>query len=117
MTVKYIYIACDGREFNSLTECTKYENYVLSLMNEFNSHVLLLDTMKHPILCPTGFNVEGMMTWFHHAYGNCVYMNINTELSNELITFIDNDLCLVFPPNKIGLYKYDYNDDEWVSAD
>lgn len=117
MTVKYIYTAYDGREFDSLAKCAEYEDRAMSLMNEFNRHVLLLDMMKRPIICPTGANIEGTMTWFHQAYGNCVYMNINVKLSDELIAFIDNDLGLIIPPNKVGLYMYDYNDDEWVSAD
>lgn len=117
MTVKTTYIAYNGREFDSLTECVEYENHAMSLMNEFNRHVLLLDTMKRPILCPTGASIEGTMTWFHQAYGNCLYININMELSDDLINFIDNKLGLSFPPNKVGLYMYDYSEDEWVNAD
>lgn len=116
MIVKCSYIAYDGREFTSLAECTEYENHAISLMDEFNRRVLLLDTMKRPIISPTGTSIEGTMAWFHQAYGNCLYVNINSEMSNELISFIDNDLGLIFPPNKIGLYMYDYNEDEWVSA-
>lgn len=117
MTVKCVYIAYDGKEFNSSAECTEYENHAVSLMDEFNRRVLLLDTMKRPMICPTGVNIENTMAWFHQVYGNCVYMNINTELSDELITFLNNDLGLIIPPNKIGLYLYDYHDDEWVSVD
>ena len=116
MTVKCIYVAYDGKEFDSLTECTEYEDRVISLMNEFNRHVLLLDMMKRPIICPAGASIEGTMTWFHQAYSNCVYMNINAELSDELITLLYDDLGLIIPPNKVGLYMYDCNDDEWVSA-
>ena len=112
-----VYYAYDGTEFNDSAECQEYESRAISLMNEFISHVLLLDVMKRPILCPTGLDIEGTMTWFNQAYGNCLYININVELSKDFISFIDNDLGLIFPPNKVGLYRYDYFEDEWVSAD
>lgn len=115
MRVEVVYVAYDGERFDSPTECKEYESRVVSLMDEFKNHVLLLDVMKRPILCPTGLSIEGTMTWFHQAYGNCLYININVTLSNALISFIDNDLGLIFPPNKVGLYRYDYFEDEWVS--
>ncbi len=117
MRVEVIYIAYDGNRFDSPAECKKYERHAASLMREFNRHILLLDTTKRPIICPIGIDIECMMAWFHQAYGECSYLNINAELSNDLITFINRDLGLIFPPNKVGLYKYDYNSDEWVSAD
>ena len=112
-----VYYAYDGTEFDSAVECKKYERHASSLMREFNRHVFLLDIMKRPIICPTTIRIEDILTWFHQAYGLCSYVNINTELSNDLITFIDRDLGLIFPPNKVGLYRYDYDKDEWVSAD
>jgi len=117
MKIKVIYVAYDGKRFDSPTECKAHENRAISFMNEFNDHVLLLDIMKRPIFCPTGFNIEGFMTWFHQAYGECSYININAELSHDFINFLDFDLGLIFPKNKVGLYKYDYDEDEWVSAD
>ncbi len=117
MRVEVVYIAYDGERFDSPAECKEYENHVMSLMDEFKNHVLLLDTTKRPMLCPTGLDIEGTLTWFHQAYGLCSYVNIGVELSNDLISFIDDDLGLIFPPNKVGLYKYDYDSDEWVSAD
>ena len=117
MKVEVVYIAYDGERFDSLAECKEYENRIVSLMNEFNRHVLLLDMTKRPIFSPIGTSIEETMAWFHQAYGDCSYLNINAELSNDLIDFINNDLNLIFPPNKIGLYKYDYINDEWVSAD
>jgi len=112
-----VYYAYDGTVFNSATECKKYERYAISLMDEFKNHVLLLDMMKRPMFCPTGLDIEGTMAWFHMTYSNCLYVNINVELSNDLIDFINNNLGLIFPPNKVGLYRYDYDTDEWVSAD
>ena len=112
-----VYYAYDGTEFNDSAECQEYESRAISLMNEFISHVLLLDVTKRPIICPTGIGIEDAITWFNYAYGNCLYININVELSKDLISFIDNDLGLIFPPNKVGLYRYDYFEDEWVSAD
>lgn len=117
MKVEVVYVACDGTKFSSPAKCKEYENHIVSLINEFNRHVLLLTATKRPIICPTGIGIEDAMTWFHMAYSNCVYVNINTELSNDLIAFIDENLGLIFPPNKVGLYKYDYDTDEWVSAD
>lgn len=117
MRVEVVYIAYDGERFDSPAECKEYEGRVISLMDEFKNHVLLLDIMKRPILCPAGTTIEGTLTWFHQAYGNCEYVNIGVELSNDLITFIDDDFGLIFPPNKVGLYRYDYDKDEWVSAD
>lgn len=112
-----VYYAYDGTEFNDSAECQEYESRAISVMDEFKNHVLLLDAMKRPILYPTGLDIECILAWFHRAYGECLYININVELSNDLITFIDNDLGLIFPPNKVGLYRYDYDEDEWVSAD
>ena len=117
MKVKVVYIAYDGHKFDSPAECKAYERRATSLMYEFNRHVLLLDERKHPIICPTGVKIEDVMTWFYMAWDNCLYININAKLSDDLITFIDCNFGLFFPPNKIGLYKYDYHDDEWVSAD
>ena len=117
MKVEVVYVAYDGNRFDSSAECEEYESRAISLMNEFNRHVLLLDTTKRPIICPTGIGIEDAMTWFYMAYGNCLYVNINAKLSDDLISFIDGDLGLIFPPNKVGLYKYDYDSDEWVSAD
>ena len=112
-----VYVAYDGTRFNSLAECKEYENRAVSFMDEFNNHVLLLDMMGRPIFYPTGFDIKGFMAWFHHAYGECSYININTELSNDFINFINFDLGIIFPENKVGLYKYDYDKGEWVSAD
>jgi len=117
MTVEVTYVAYDGERFDSLEECKEYENRAISLMDEFKTHVLLLDTIKRPIYCPTGTTIEGTMAWFHQAYGNCLYLNINAELSDDLFDFIDDNLGVIFPENKVGLYKYDYDADEWVSAD
>lgn len=117
MKVEVVYVAYDGNRFDSPAECKEYENRAISLMDELKNHVLLLDVMKRPILCPTDATIEGTMTWFHMAYSDCVYVNIGVELSNDLIAFIDDDLGLIFPPNKVGLYKYDYDNYEWVSAD
>lgn len=117
MKVEVVYVAYDDTRFSSPAECKEYENHAMSLMNEFNDHVLLLDMTKRPILRPAGFNIEGVLTWFHDAYGNCSYVYINTKLSDDLITFIEHNLGLYFPKNEVGLYKYDFYDDEWVSAD
>jgi len=116
MKVKCFYIAYDGEEFDTLADCEEYERHAMSLMDEFNRHVLLLDVMKRPLIYPVGLNIEGTIVWFHQAYGECSYININHKLSDDLIDFIDNKLGLIVPPNKIGLYMYDYNTDEWVSA-
>lgn len=117
MRVEVVYVAYDGERFDSPAECKEYENHAISLMDEFKNHVLLLDAMKRPMLCPSGLDIEGTIAWFNQAYGECLYININVELSNDLITFIDNDSGLIFPPNKVGLYRYDYDEDEWVSTD
>lgn len=117
MKVEVVYVAYDGNRFDSPAECKEYEGRAISLMDELKNHVLLLSVTKRPILCPAGATIEDTMAWFHMAYGNCLYVNINTELSNDLINFIDEDLGLIFPPNKVGLYRYDYDEDEWVSAD
>lgn len=115
MRVEVTYVAYDGNTFDSPAECKEYESHAISLMNELKSHVLFLDVMKRPMLCPSGLDIEGTMAWFHQVYGNCVYVNIGVELSNDLVDFIDCDLGLLFPPNKVGLYRYDYDEDEWVS--
>jgi len=117
MKIITTYVAYDGTEFDFAAECEEYESRAISLMNEFKNHVLLLDMMKRPMFCPTGLDIEGTMAWFNLAYQQCLYVNINAELSSDFITFINDDLGLIFPPNKIGLYKYDYDSDEWVSAD
>ena len=117
MKVEVIYIAYDGERFDSLEECKEYENRAISLMDEFKNHILLLDMMKRPMYCPDSLNIEGTMAWFDLAYKQCTYININAELSDDFISFINNDLGLIFPPNKVGLYKYDYDSDEWFSAD
>lgn len=117
MKIITTYAAYDGTEFDSAAECEEYESRAISLMNEFKNHVLLLDMMKRPMFCPTGLDIEGTMAWFNLAYQQCLYVNINAELSGDFIAFINDDLGLIFPPNKIGLYKYDYDSDEWVSAD
>ena len=117
MKIEVVYVAYDGKRFNSSEECKAYENRAISFINEFNNHILLLDTMKRPIFYPTGLDIEGFMIWFNRAYGACSYININAELSNGFINFIDFDLGIIFPENKVGLYKYDYDSEEWVSAD
>lgn len=117
MKVEVVYVAYDGNRFDSPAECKEYESRAISLMDEFKNHVLLLDSMKRPMLCPTGTTIEDTMAWFHQAYGFCSYLNINVELSHDLIAFIDHEQGLIFPPNKVGLYMYDYDEDEWVSAD
>ena len=117
MKVEVVYVAYDGKRFDSPAECKMYENHAMSLMNEFNDHVLLLDMTNRPILCPICVDIEGMLTWFHYAYGNCSYVYINTKLSDDLIDFINYHCGFSFPENKVGLYKYDYDEDEWVSAD
>ena len=117
MRTVIVYYAYDGKEFDSAAECKEYESRAISLMDEFKNHVLLLDMIKRPMLCPTGLDIEGTMAWFNLAYQQCLYVNINIELSDDFITFIDDHLGLIFPPNKVGLYKYDYDTDEWVSAD
>lgn len=117
MKIEVVYVAYDGEKFSSPAECKEYENHAISLLNEFNSHVLLLDIMKRPIFCRKSFNIEDMITWLHNAFSDCSYVHINTELSNDLITFINDYLRFIFPQNKVGLYKYDYYDNEWVSTD
>ena len=54
MKIEVVYVAYDGKRFNSSEECKAYENRAVSFINEFNSHILLLDTMKRPIFYPTG---------------------------------------------------------------
>ena len=116
MKVEVVYVAYDGNRFDSPAECKEYEDRALSLMNELKSHTIFLDAMKRPILC-SATAIENIMAWFYMAYDNCLYININVKLSNDLINFIDGDLGLSFPPNKVGLYKYDYDSSEWVSVD
>jgi len=116
MKVEVVYIAYDGNKFDSPVECKEYEDRALSLMNELKSHTIFFDAMKQPILCHATA-IENIMAWFYMAFTECWYININMELSDDLIDFIEDDLGLIFPPNKVGLYKYDYNEDEWVSAD
>lgn len=117
MKVEVVYVAYDDTRFNSPEECKEYENHAKTLMNEFNDHVLLMDMHKSLILCPGGLDLEIMMEWLYHAFGNCSYVYINTKLPDDVIAFIEHNFGFSFPENKVGLYKYDYYEDEWVSAD
>ena len=112
-----VYYAYDGTEFYNPEECKEYERPAMYHINQWNRCCIFFDNnMDYMILAP-GLDIEETLDYFYEMLGKCTYIKINEKIPSESYNFLTEILDYYLPGNEVGLYRYDYDEDEWVSAD
>lgn len=117
MKMRIVYCAYDGTEFPTREACEEYERPAIYHLNAFIRCAECLDRNSVPLYCPAGLNLDEALDWLNDTIQECAYIKINEPIPSESLTFINNELDYYLPNNEIGLYKYDFENDEWVKVD
>lgn len=112
MRERITYVAFDDTEFAEKTDCEKYENNALKNIVEFVEKISFLDSNKKEITFPM-FTIEDTLINIEYAWSECHYMRIKELLSPRCIGFFYDHIGLIYPTNKTGLFKYNFNEGKW----
>ena len=115
MKTMTLYIAYDDTEFTDENECRAYEEKAYNCINELVDTYTFYDKNKH-IIFPVRDSIEEYLQWFDFATDDCEYIRVYKNLSRETHKFLWENIGCSIPEEK-GFYKYDWNKNEWVSAD
>lgn len=113
------YYAYDLTEFTTQEACEKYENKVRHYIDTWNHCCTFFDENMNTLYVPAGTNTE-LISWFYTMLDGCDYIEITETLSPETYSFIDESFGRILPENKVGLYKYSYDENNeftWVRVD
>lgn len=117
MKMRIVYYAYDDTEFPTREACEEYERHAMYHLNTFIRCTECLDRNSAPLYCPAGLDIDEALDWINDTLQECAYIKIKELVPPDTLTFINNELGYYLPDNKIGLYKYDYENDEWVKVD
>lgn len=111
MIEKTMYIADDGRAFENEDECFKYEMQI-NYSDILQSVIMFTEEGKVILF-------ENDLYSFNDALDNATFILIPSCLENSRISAFSNEIMNdyygKFFPTATGLYRWDYNRDEWVS--
>ena len=114
MKTMTLYIAYDDTEFTDEAECRAYEEKAYNYVNELVDAYTFYDKNKH-IIFPVCDSVEEYLQWLDFTTDDCEYIIVHRDLSREAHKFLYQSIGSCIPEEK-GFYKYDWNKNEWVSA-
>ena len=116
MRIVTVYYAYDGTEFYSEEECREYERPAIYHINQWNRCCSFFDRTMNLIYFPAGMDIDEALDWFYEMLEECEYIKINEKIPSDSFDFLTIIIDYYLPENEVGLYKYDYTTDEWVSA-
>ena len=117
MKMRIVYCAYDNTQFSTREECEEYERPAIFHLNTIIRCIQCLDKDAIPMYCPAGLALDEALDWLNDAVQECTYIRIKEIIPSETLTFINNELDYYLPDNKVGLYKYDFENDKWVRVD
>lgn len=117
MKVITTYVAYDDKEFDNPSDCKAYEEQAQEMVYEANNAFLFFDKDMNRLWPFNGVSIEEWLKWFDAVIDTCDYVRVRAIPSRELHKFIYRNIGACLPEHKIGWFKYDYNTNEWVSAD
>ena len=118
MKVITTYVAYDDKEFDNPSDCKAYEDIAREWIDEANDTYRFFDKDMNRFWPPIdNEDIETWLKWFDAIVDTCDYVSINAIPSCELHKFIYRNIGACLPEHEIGWFKYDYNTNEWVSAD
>lgn len=115
MKIMTLYIAYDDTEFTDENECRIHELKAYEYINELMNTYTFYDKAKN-IIFPAYDSIEEFFQWFDSTIDKCEYIAVHKDLSREAHNFLWRNIGACVPEEK-GFYKYDWNKNEWVSAD
>ena len=116
MKIITTYIAYDDKEFDNLSDCEVYENEAKKMVCEANNAYAFFDKDMNRLWPSTIMDIEEYLRWFDSVTDTCDYVRVRAIPSRELHKFIYRNVGACLPEHKVGWFKYDYNKNEWVSA-
>ena len=112
-----VYYAYDGTEFYDSEECKEYERPAMYHINQWNRCCSFFDNDMNLIYLPAGLDVEEALDWFNKMLEECQYIKINEKIPADSLDFLIETIGYYLPENEVGLYRYNYATEEWVSID
>ena len=109
-----LYIAYDDTEFTDESECRAYEEEARGHVNELMDTYTFYDK-NNCVIIPDCDEVGEYLQWFYSTIDDCEYIAVHKDLSREAHKFLYQGINIYVPEEK-GFYKYDWNKNEWVSA-
>ena len=116
MKIITTYVAYDGKEFDTREACESYECLAWQIIDKANDTYAFYDA-HYDRIWPVYKTIEDWINWFNAVTDTCDYVRVRAIPSRELHKFIYRNIGDCLPEHKIGWFKYDYNTNEWVSAD
>ena len=115
MKTMTLYIAYDDTEFTDESECRAYEEEAENFLEELDYTYNFYDKDGNIILPICDDTIEDYLEWFDATTDKCEYIRIYKNVSRELHNFLRRNISACIPEEK-GFYKYNWNKNEWVSA-
>ena len=116
MKIITTYVAYDDKEFDTREACKSYECLAWQIIDKANDAYAFYDA-HYDRIWPVYKTIEDWINWFDTVTDTCDYVRVRAIPSRELHKFIYRIIGDCLPEHKIGWFKYDYNTNEWVSAD
>jgi len=118
--IKY-YVAWDDSEFETKEACMKYENDAVNKMLIFKSLYTFFDKDKNILPCPDSKSIENLLDWAERSANECGYIYRLGRLPEDVNNFVRREIgyCISNSDfnDEIGLFKWDYDEIEWVKVD
>ena len=104
------YITADDEVFDDLSAAEKHEEHLLSLLKEATCAYKFYDSVHKEMIVDTS-SIETCIDSLDKIYGDCTFIDVQRELSEEAKDFIEDYFGFILP-EKIGL-NYTNDDFEW----
>ena len=114
MRTMTLYIAYDDTEFTNEAECRAYEEKAYNCVCELIDAYTFFDKRKNIIFLPGCNDIVEYLYWFGNVTDDCEYIKVDKNLSQETRVFLWRNIGRI--PEEKGFYKYNWNKNEWVSA-
>lgn len=111
-----IYRSFDGEDFETESDCRKYEANALACVHEIFEKVQFFDDFMGLMLAPEEDDVDAYLDAFEAAYYEAPYMFIIERPSETALDFIYGYLGMSLPDG-VGSFEYDGHTDEWKAAE
>lgn len=117
-----MYYAYDDKEFFNREKCLAYEHEALMRSREIYDACTFFD--KNSSLIPAPIESEDMEDWSNWLYnveGKCAYVIRRANLSpaTEKFYYDGWGYCVLNKDfnNKLGAFRYDYDNNRWIKVD